>query len=208
MKAFLLVLTVSIGSACLPRPLDVEEEKEAFPRTRLTWNRTVMEEVPGGVDRYRVVLGDRIELLGSRVEPKHVEPGDSVTVTTYYRLLPDPACASVKEATDRCPDGVATAKSEIAESWKFFIHVDAVNRSHRLHGDHCPCEGLYPTNYWQAGEVIVDRITLQTRGHPKDEYIVWGGLYIGDRRMPITGGDSARRGKENRANMARMTLGQ
>ena len=49
MKAFLLVLTLSIQSACLPRPLDVEEEKEAFPRTRLTWNRTVMEEVPGGV---------------------------------------------------------------------------------------------------------------------------------------------------------------
>ena len=121
MKAFLLVLTLSIQSACLPRPLDVEEEK-AVSRTRLTWNRTVMEEVPGGVDRYRVVLGDRIE-LHKCVEPKHVEPGDSVTVTTYYRLLPDPACASVKEATD-VVRMVATAKSEIAESWKFFIHVD------------------------------------------------------------------------------------
>ena len=94
------------------------------------------------------------------------------------------------------------------EGKQFFIHVDAANKSNRIHGDHCPCDGLYPTNYWQPGEVIADETVLSTRGHTQDEYIAWGGLYIDDRRMPITGGDAARRGKENRAELARMTLGQ
>ena len=180
-----LILICAGLSACQPRPLNVNQEREEFPRASLVSQGFILQELPDDAQRVDVTFEDTIELLGSKIEPTDPSPGQDITITTWFRL-----------------------KKQIPESWKIFLHVDGVSRSHRMHGDHCPCDGDYPTNYWKVGEVIADRHVLTTLGQPRADYNVWIGFYIDKRRMKISQGDSAKRDKDNRALVARLPLGQ
>jgi hypothetical protein len=171
--------------ACQPRPLNVAQERSEFPRAELISGGFILQELPADAKPVGVTFEDTIELLGSKVEPAEPSPGQSITITTWFRL-----------------------KKQIPESWKIFLHVDGIGRSHRIHGDHCPCDGDYPTSYWKVGEVIADRHVLTTHGQPRSDYNVWVGFYIDSRRMKISQGESGKRDKDNRALVARLPLGQ
>ena len=181
MRAMVLLVLV----ACQPRPLDVTEERQEFPRAALKAERIIVDAVPEGAERFSVVFEDTIELLGASIEPKNPKPGQELKITSYYRIL-----------------------KPLPESWKFFVHLDAVGLSNRMHGDHCPCEGRYPTSYWKEGEIIADISYVATHGHPRADYNVWTGFYIDKRRMKVSRADPNRKDKDNRARLARLTLGQ
>ncbi len=174
-----------LTAACQARPLDVIEERAEFPRDALREDRVLMNKLPADAQRFSVTFEDQIELIGGSVTPKDPKPGQEIAITAYYRIL-----------------------KPLPESWKLFVHLDGVGISNRMHGDHCPCDGRYPTSYWQPKEIVADTTYISTHGHPRADYIIWTGFYIDKRRMRVSRADSSRKDKDNRAKIARMTLGQ
>jgi hypothetical protein len=70
-----------------------------------------------------------------------------------------------------------------------FVHLrDSANET-VAQKDSPPAEGRYPTSLWDAGEVIVDRITLPLSGLSPGDYTLVVGLYdpISGARLPIPG---------------------
>ena len=65
------------------------------------------------------------------------------------------------------------------------MHVDL--SGNRLHGDHVPVFGKYPTNHWGVGDVIKDvhEIEIERFSTP-GLYTIWVGFYRGDSRMSVT----------------------
>ena len=78
---------------------------------------------------------------------------------------------------------------------------------HRIHGDHAPTGGRYPTPMWQGDEVVSDvwehRVPLDA---PRGQYDIFVSFYIGDERMPYSGGDKALHAGENRLRLGTMTV--
>ena len=174
-----------LALACQPRPLDVIEERAEFPRDSLRNDRLLIDELPKDAERFSVTFEDQIELIGGKISPKDPKPGQEIAVTAYYKVL-----------------------KPLPESWKLFVHLDGVGIANRMHGDHCPCNGRYPTSYWQPKEIVADTTYIATHGHPRADYIVWTGFYIDKRRMRVSKADPGRKDKDNRGRIARLTLGQ
>jgi len=116
------------------------------------------------------VLGDQIEVLGWEVTDRRgrdvdeVLPGRSYVFRIYWRVL------------DR-----------VADEWDTFIHFDGQGR--RFNGDHATLRERYPTQLWQAGDVILDAhpFPLEPNFTP-GEYDVYFGLFQGGRRLPVRRG--------------------
>ena len=176
---------VALTLACQPRPLGVIEERAEFPRSALRNDRLLVDKLPDDAERFSVTFEDQIELIGGKVSPPNPKPGQEIAITAYYKVL-----------------------KPLPESWKLFVHLDGVGIANRMHGDHCPCDGRYPTSYWQPQEIVADTTYISTHGHPRADYIVWTGFYIDKRRMRISKSDQGRRDKDNRGRIARLTLGQ
>lgn len=183
MKSLIAACLLFVG--CQARPLDVIEERGEFPRDVLRKDRVLLDKLPDDAEKFSVVFEDVIEMIGGRVLPKNPKPGDEIEVTAYYRVL-----------------------KPLPESWKLFVHLDGVGIANRMHGDHCPCDGRYPTSYWQPSEIVADTTFIATHGQPRADYVIWTGFYIDKRRMRVSRADSGRKDKDNRAKISRMTLGQ
>jgi len=71
--------------------------------------------------------------------------------------------------------------------WQIFIHGDGPQGgSHRLHLDHFPVDGLYPTTEWQEGEIIRDTFEVNVPAdYPFDYLYLWNGWYIGYQRLKL-----------------------
>jgi hypothetical protein len=123
---------------------------------------------------------DTITLLGSTVEPPEVRPGQSAKVSFYYR------CEKL-----------------IDHDWQIFVHGDASRGgSQRIHADHFPLDGLYPTTEWQAGEIIRDTFEVTVpANYAYDGFVLWTGWYRGEARLRLVNnapndGDNRVRGPE------------
>lgn len=77
--------------------------------------------------------GDRMELLGYRVEPAVVAPGEPVTVTLYWR-----------------------APGPMEHDWSVFVHLLGANDIIIGQRDMYPGQGTYPTTLWAPGDAIAD----------------------------------------------------
>jgi 4-amino-4-deoxy-L-arabinose transferase-like glycosyltransferase len=139
----------------------VSDVPEAADERRATGH--VLTELPADAQRNGADFGP-IELAGWSVEPPEVAPGGTANVTFYYRC---------KELMDR--------------DWQIFVHGDGPRGgSHRLHRDHFPVDGLYPTTEWQVGEIIKDTFTLEVPGdYPYEQIVLWNGWYIGTTRLEL-----------------------
>lgn len=104
-----------------------------------------------------------IELVGLDVDPPQLHPGDRVTLTLYWRALEDPDTR-----------------------WSVFVHLDAPGTP-RVHGDHAPAGGRYPTNAWRRGEVVRDPVVVRIPArYPAHSIDAWIGLFSGTERSPVT----------------------
>ena len=114
-----------------------------------------------------VTYDDAIEIIGVKL-PASVKRGDTFEVTMYYRVL-----------------------KPIAGAWKVFAHFDG---GQRFNGDHDPIRGRCATNYWQAGDYIVDRFTANAGNvtFARGNYDMWVGFFTGSnpnwRNMTVTKG--------------------
>jgi hypothetical protein len=112
--------------------------------------------MPGG-QAYR--LGERIQLLGSRLETGTsqaglIQPGGTITVTLYWQAL------------------------KPVENYTVFVHLlDAAGQIRAQH-DSPPLNGRYPTHNWLPDQIVEDRISLPLAPDlPPGEYHIAVGMY-------------------------------
>lgn len=143
-------------------------EKDENPITQ-----ALLTELPKeNIRPVKINYDDQIELAGWYIDPPEPKTGSRITITLYWRAL-----------------------KKVTRTWKVFMHIDAPGA--RVHGDHDPVEGLYPTNNWNAGDIIRDVYSVPfAMSNPPGRYTIWGGLYSGDTRAPVKVGD---KDNENRA---------
>ena len=177
-----VLLSVVLLAGCMPNPQSVKERRVNFDRTGLK-GQLILDAAPDGIHRVDAVFGDAIRLLGYRLEPAKPVRGSAVQVSYYW-----------------------TALKPVAEDYMVFIHGDAIGgRASRLHGDHYPARGRYPTDVWQPGEVVVDRFKISIPpGYGAPAVGLHSGLYKGSYRVPLTDAGKAPSGRDNRSMAVRI----
>jgi hypothetical protein len=77
---------------------------------------------------------------------------------------------------------------KLPPNWKLFVHFDMP--AYRVHGDHDPLEGALPTQYWSAGDYILDEheVDLPRMTTPSGTYTAYMGFWQGDKRLKVVEG--------------------
>jgi 4-amino-4-deoxy-L-arabinose transferase-like glycosyltransferase len=136
--------------------------------------RALVQELPADATPVSVLFEDQIEIVGWKVDPPKPRAGSPMTLSIFWK-----------------------AKKKISARWKVFAHIDAPGQ--RIHGDHDPVEGLFPTSDWTVGDLVRDDHTVVVkRTISPSRFTFYTGLYRGSTRMKITKGP---KDKENRARL-------
>jgi hypothetical protein len=103
----------------------------------------------------RANFGDQTTLLGYDLSPESPRPGDTLTLTLYWR-----------------------AEREMRQSYKVFVHLlDAGGRVSAQH-DAVPADWTRPTTGWLSGEIVTDVHALPLGADvPAGKYLLEVGLY-------------------------------
>jgi hypothetical protein len=176
MKRVLLGLAIGL-SACLPKPESVREHRENFDREAIRGS-LLLETPPIDMHRVDAEFGSRAKLLGYTTDPASPQPGDRTTIKLYW-----------------------TATAPMAEDYQVFVHGDAIGgNASRLHGDHYPADGKYPTDVWREGDVVVDPFVIWIPpGYGPKQLGIYLGLYFGNYRVPLSSHGLAPADSENRS---------
>lgn len=97
-------------------------------------------EVPPISHPLTATLGGQVELLGYDLPAETVTPGDTLTLTLYWRAL-----------------------VEMEEDYTVFTHLVGAGGSLAGQRDGQPVGGSYPTSLWLAGEVVADEYEIPVR---------------------------------------------
>jgi hypothetical protein len=84
------------------------------------------------------------------------------------------------------------ALCQVQEYLKFFVHLYDVESGELVaQVDVVPRNWTYPTNWWEEGEFVSDKITLPLEGVPPGTYSLFVGVYkVEGDRLPVSlGGD-------------------
>jgi hypothetical protein len=169
--------------ACLPNPQSVKERRQSFDRSSLR-GTLIFESPPSNMVRVDAEFGI-IKLVGYTLDPAVPKRGDRVEVRFYW-----------------------STSGTVDEEYQVFVHGDAIGGgARRIHGDHFPAEGLYPTDVWQPGEIIVDSFTVRIPSeYGPSQLGLNAGLYLENFRVPLTNRGAAPADKENRSQAVTMTF--
>lgn len=123
-----------------------------------------------GEERVTATFDDQLEFLGYSLNKKGARGGknaplyrwgDSIELTLYFRV-----------------------KQRVPANQQFFVHIDT--QGNRLHGDHYPLNGDFPTNTWLPGDIIKDTHAIPVESYSKvGQYSLNFGFYTGSKRMSI-----------------------
>ena len=149
-------------------------EKDRNPITR-----ALVKSVPTWASKVDVNFDDTIQLVGWRIQPSSPRPGAPMTLHLFWKAL----------------------KDKVGQ-WKIFVHIDAPGQ--RIHGDHYPVEGLFPSQNWRKGDIIHDvhRMKVKRTIAPA-VFTVYTGWYQGKKRLPIKSGP---KDKDNRARLGAIRI--
>jgi len=132
--------------------------------TQDQWRRVrenLLETPPETANPMDAVFGDRVRLVGWDVEPTSIELGEAFTMTFYWEVL-----------------------QPLDERWRIFVHLDGDGRQNL---DHEAVGDIFPSVYWEPGQIIRDEVTGELSSDLGDGDIrVYTGLYFEDQRMPVT----------------------
>ncbi len=142
-------------------------------------NSALITELPKDAKTVDINFEDKIQLVGWKLDPAQPAPGAPLTIHLYWKSLVDNP-----------------------GTWKVFVHIDAAGQ--RIHGDHEPVAGLFPSRNWRKDDLVDDahRITVK-RTISGGRFTFYAGLYRGSTRMKITSGPKDR---ENRARLGTVTV--
>jgi len=133
---------------------------------------------PDPRNKKRINFDDKLTMLGWEVASEDGEPfmkrGKEFSLTTYWRC-----------------------EAPLGQDYKIFAHIDGPGP--RVHGDHDPVRGAFPTRHWSPGDYIKDVFTGSVPAYQETgKYGISIGLYRGDSRLkviePIAKEDSVRIG--------------
>lgn len=191
-RRWLLVLATPafawlVGLVALPQPRGVSAEQAAFDRSTV---KDVVSTTPATPRRpVDVTLGGAVVIRGADLPDAALSRGARLPITLHF--------------------GVVAA---VDTDWQVFVHVDAQEgggqgTSFRINADHWPAAGRYRTGLWQAGEFVVDRFEQTVpRTAPAGVYDVWVGLYRGETRLPVTGGDKRLSDGDHRVKVGQVVI--
>ena len=136
--------------------LDEVDEEQYIP---LVFDVDGEEQHPN-FDRRIEFLGYHLDRGGPDQRPVY-RWGDTMEFTMYFKV-----------------------KRRISSAQEIFMHIDLAGN--RIHGDHDPVGGQYPTNYWLPGDIIKDVHEIEVeRFSTPGLYTIWMGFYRGDDRMEV-----------------------
>ncbi len=141
------------GDAVPPQKLD------GLMRSFLDQNplaRDIVRTPPQGIVRpLSINFDDKLEIIGVDM-PRTMKRGSTFEARIYYRVL-----------------------KPIRRNWQVFVHFDGGGV--RFQADHYPVNKRCGTNYWQPGDYIIDRFTVDPGNVAKSgtNYTVWTGLFVG-----------------------------
>jgi hypothetical protein len=166
----LLSLAVLLLAACIERPWQDAPARPAVDRARL--GDVLLSTPPAGMIPVGAVFGGQAELAGYKVEPTLLVPGQPARLTLVWRCKAD------------------------MEVWHVFVHLDdAAGAGGRIHAEHDPAQGRYPTDSWRPGDLIADTVEFVPQRFSLSLFL---GFYSqGETRLQL---DSAGRGKNDGAN--------
>ena len=151
--------------ACIERPWQDPPQKREVDRGALS--DVLLTAVPPGLTPLGAVFGGSAELVGYRLEPAALVPGQRTRLTLVWRC-----------------------RAEM-DSWRIFVHLDDPAGS-RIHAEHDPAGGRYPTDAWRPGDLVADAIVFTPGTNPLRFYV---GLYTqGENRLHL---DSPGRGHDD-----------
>ena len=151
--------------ACIERPWEDAPQKRSVDRGALS--DVLLTAVPPGLTPVGAVFGGSAELVGYRLEPATLVPGQRARLTLVWR------CRAEMEA------------------WRIFVHLDETGGG-RIHAEHDPAGGRYPTDAWRPGDLVADPITFTPGTNPLLLYV---GFYTqGETRLHL---DSPGRGRDD-----------
>lgn len=169
-----LMLTVS---GCIERAPTPATKRARFDRSQI--QSILLEELPSTAQRLGATFGHAVELAAYDFFPKKPRPGDTVEVTFFWRVLRPPEV-----------------------NYKVFVHGEARGAEGRLNADHWPAARRYPTDVWQAGEIVRDRFSVKiASSFEGDALSIWTGFYRTqkpDERWQLTSVGAGRGDGKNR----------
>jgi hypothetical protein len=172
-----LALGGALAGACLPELQSVKERRESFDRDGLLGG-VILDAPPPDMKPVGAVFGERVKLVGYTLSPPKPPPGGTVEVSFFWQAL-----------------------RPMAEDYQVFVHGDAVGeKQSRIHGDHYPAGGRYPTDVWQEGEIVRDTFEIFIPpGYGAKHLGLFTGLYKGSYRVPLTDAGVRPRTGDNRS---------
>ena len=158
MRALAAVL---ICAACIERPFEEPQSAQARGQVDRNSLRDVLIPPPADAIAVGAAFGNSVELLAYKLEPPQMVPGQRAKLTLYWRCL-----------------------SEL-DRWHIFVHLDdATGSGARIHAEHDPAGGRFPTDAWKPGDLIADTIWFVPAGKPLMLYL---GFYTqGENRLTLT----------------------
>ena len=158
MKALLFLCALS--AACIERPFGTAAP--AAPRAavdRASLQGVLIPAVPADAIAVGAVFGNAAELVAYKLEPAALVPNQKSRLTLYWRC--------------RAP----------MEAWHIFVHLDDTEGG-RIHAEHDPANGRFPTDAWKPGDVIADALVFEAHTSPLSLFL---GMYSqGETRLALT----------------------
>ena len=113
------------------------------PEEKAEIARNLLQEEPELQHAVHAVFDGMIELIGYDLEPvDEIAAGSEFTITWYWRAL-----------------------APIDDPWEVFVHLDGfppdLDAGYRQNLDHEVIGGLFPTVYWEEGQIIRDVQTAE-----------------------------------------------
>ncbi len=157
MRRFVLVL---LCAACIERPFEEAAAQAGRAQVDRAALRDVLVPPPPDATPVGAVFGNSAELLAYKLEPPALVPGQRSKLTLYWR------CKAPMDA------------------WHVFVHLDdATGSGERIHAEHDPAGGRFPTNAWQPGDTIADSFWFVPGQNP---LLLFLGFYTqGDNRLTL-----------------------
>ncbi|HUJ27936.1 MAG TPA: hypothetical protein VLW85_18070 [Myxococcales bacterium] len=159
--------------ACIERPYDEAAPAAARPQVDRDALRDVLQPPPPDATPVGALFGNAAELLAYKLEPPALVPGQRMRLTLYWRC-----------------------RAEM-EQWHIFVHLDdATGTGERIHAEHDPAGGRFPTDAWKPGDSIADAFYFNTG---RDPLLLFLGFFSqGDNRLPLNNPGRGRDDGNNR----------
>lgn len=169
-----------------PKKIFTERDKQQVKDSILTEVPTGPEIIPVNAN-----FDDKVTLVAYSVNKQHVQPGDTVALTLYWKSV-----------------------AKLEGDFKIFVHLDSA-RARKTY-DHYAINGLYTTSKWNPGEVIRDDVAISIdQDFPEGPAKLWVGFFDATAwknerkniRLDIKDPGTARSDKQNRLLVTSFMIG-